>query len=114
MRISDWSSDVCSSDLIAMMAAKGRGRPDQILGSAGRSGRDCDEADRGPSDTNGAVPSRDDARPDTNGDDRPGSVGDRKSVGSGKRESVRVDLGGSGVLKKKKKNTNITSKIVQN
>src|SRR3546814_21143448 len=33
----------------------------------------------------------------------PRAHGDRKSVGSGKSESVRVDLGGRSILKKKKK-----------
>src|SRR3546814_18406082 len=90
MRISDWSSDVCSSDLAAR-------RPEEL----------ADRAD-GP----GALRRLRAAR-----DDHPRAAGvapadrsragctarrqDRKSVVSGKSESVRVDLGGRRIIKKK-------------
>src|SRR3546814_3067389 len=78
MRISDWSSDVCSSDLRyhrgtvrrhLQMARLGQGRPclghrHRLYGTGGH--------------------------------------GDRKSVVSGKSVSVRVDLGGRRIIKKKK------------
>src|SRR3546814_11789499 len=102
MRISDWSSDVCSSDLtaapmffnqipawfgdeLATIALENGGDiifgvPEQIPGEAS-----------GTLQFNSAV-----------------SIGnvppqDRKSVGSGKSVSVRVDLGGSRIIKKKNK-----------
>src|SRR3546814_13701090 len=94
MRISDWSSDVCSSDLtgldiprlvpaIVALAAEGEGverlRADHPRHRVGQ----LDFADR-------ALFLRfQDAQ-------------DRKSVVWGKRVSVRVDLGGSRIIKKKK------------
>src|SRR3546814_11134486 len=94
MRISDWSSDVCSSDL---------------LRSVERGTRAAAQRDRPPA-----------LRPDR---DRQFGFGrrrlyrlrdraDRKSVVSGKSVSVRVDLGGRRIIKKKNqsktfKNTNI-------
>src|SRR3546814_15158824 len=94
MRISDWSSDVCSSDL------------DQFGPAMDREGRDVDEM------------------PDSRLDracsklHRQFHIGvmqrlDRKSVVSGKSVSVRVDLGGRRIIKKKNKSksarTNITN-----
>src|SRR3546814_15367105 len=101
MRISDWSSDVCSSDL-----------------------------ERAPGDAIGAKPVEDRPVEARRGGDRgvgmeriivareavdqrllgPGCKfgalvrgrGDRKSVVWGKSVSVRVDLGGRGIIKKKK------------
>src|SRR3546814_12159404 len=79
MRISDWSSDVCSSDLNGA-------RWPRVLG--GRPGRSCQEGRlwRHAAEA---------------GDRRRGQ--DRKSVVSGKSVSVRVDLGGRRIIKKKKK-----------
>src|SRR3546814_18856569 len=89
MRISDWSSDVCSSDLVAGVAAT---LPDVgiLLGvlptvalTAGlHSGR-------------GAVALLAAAMVLQ-------ALEDRKSVVSGKSVSVRVDLGGSSIIIKKK------------
>src|SRR3546814_13640102 len=82
MRISDWSSDVCSSDLPAVLPGRGahprrpglhaRHPPRPLLGGTG--GRDL------------AAPRcrRPGRRPQP----------DRKSVAPGKSESVRVDHGG--------------------
>src|SRR3546814_13933487 len=112
MRISDWSSDVCSSDLIpgpergtaARDAGKGRfacrggggGRPDRGVSLHGRSIR---RARRSPHAAGrrraGAARVPDAAR-------RVVAWRDRKSVGEGKRVSVRVDLGGRRIIKKKK------------
>src|SRR3546814_12870538 len=97
MRISDWSSDVCSSDLRAQLADGGR----QFIGAAQTfakperhrrrlsfrvfdqhtAGLDLDDAIRG-------VAELDD-------------IADRKSVVEGKSVYVRVDLGGRRCLKKK-------------
>src|SRR3546814_17193264 len=99
MRISDWSSDVCSSDL-AGQAADATGRADQRPGllqgpghlHAARQGAPGDAAqhpDRLPGSVFVAEPA-DDSR-------------DRKSVVSGKSVSVRVDIGGRRIIKTKNK-----------
>src|SRR3546814_18577641 len=74
MRISDWSSDVCSSDLEAEQGRRGvrvELHADAVVGEI--------EAAEG-------------------GDQAVG--GDRKSVVEGKSVSVRVDLGGRRIIKK--------------
>src|SRR3546814_10128184 len=86
MRISDWSSDVCSSDLHSSVAAD----IDAVHGDQCRS---CDGVQRGAGLGRVAHGSQDDAE----------IRSDRKSVGSGKRVSARVDLGGRGHIKKKRK-----------
>src|SRR3546814_12095432 len=94
MRISDWSSDVCSSDLRRRIAGdRIRGRRQQLQRRAPAQfpvverrrvadarelfGQSCAES------AGIAAPA------------------DRKSVVKGKRVSVRVDLGGRRILKKK-------------
>src|SRR3546814_6175182 len=81
MRISDWSSDVCSSDLVAVGtaaatargAAEHRGVSRRLARTAGRrQSTAC-------------------------------TTGDRKSVVSGKSVSVSVDFGGRRILKTKKR-----------
>src|SRR3546814_13377967 len=91
MRISDWSSDVCSSDLNAFYrTAPFRKMPDRFrpqsgpyprggIGTIGQ-GKGC-----------AAAP-----RPESCPKDR-----DRKSVVEGKGVSVRVDIGGRRSIKKK-------------
>src|SRR3546814_20930173 len=80
MRISDWSSDVCSSDLVT--PAQGgpvtlrEGRVNGV-GSASRIANRCS--------------------------------GDRKSVVLGKRVSVRVDRGGRRILNKKTQTHKVTN-----
>src|SRR3546814_14163729 len=112
MRISDWSSDVCSSDLLR----PGLGphglehraiRLNRILSVAGH---DHDFATK-PSGTARKLRSR-----CGNGISMPASrnaasiakrrslLTDRKSVVEGKRVSVRVSLGGRRTIKKKKQN----------
>src|SRR3546814_13190509 len=104
MRISDWSSDVCSSDLWPIAAAarrapaiptattghRGRidGRPGRPAGAARRSGA-CSAT---PVPADKYLPA---AR-------RPGHPEERKSVVSGKSVSGRVGLGGDRTIKKKK------------
>src|SRR3546814_16208829 len=98
MRISDWSSDVCSSDLgdVREFAAAGRGlRPHlpsrlPLLGAQGYAGGQDAAAPRGAAQ--GAC------RPPAGG-----RRADRKSVVSGKGVSVRVDLGGRRIIKQKNK-----------
>src|SRR3546814_13592463 len=104
MRISDWSSDVCSSDLAA--------RHGFVRACRGRLSGDAPVA-QGPSD---AIPApglrggrRAELRPDCGGEERDAGeagrrgAGDRKSVGEGKGVSVRVDLSGGRRIKKKKR-----------
>src|SRR3546814_21126910 len=84
MRISDWSSDVCSSDLpVCLRCALPRTRCATLLAT--------------PNGTAVANP----------GPDIPSVPRDRKSVVWGKSVSVRVDLGGRRIIKKKNKCSSI-------
>src|SRR3546814_12668225 len=92
MRISDWSSDVCSSDLLEELAEDGGGT----------------DHDRAPSfsasaTTAGSSVARPASRPRLSAasSEQP-RLRDRKSVVSGKSVSVRVDLGGRRIIKQKK------------
>src|SRR3546814_7734485 len=79
MRISDWSSDVCSSDLLDprdFIADQLGDRFDELAVVGGRQGEGAALAT--------------------------GAAGDRKSVVTGKSVPVRVDLGGCRIIKKKK------------
>src|SRR3546814_12656507 len=106
MRISDCSSDVCSSYLLSSL----------------RSRKSCKDAHSRPRVRQSRLPALEQARPATAPDrfvcrdtrkrtshrrtdesGRPRLRTDRKSVGKGKRVSVRVVLGGSRIMKKKKK-----------
>src|SRR3546814_14408881 len=90
MRISDWSSDVCSSDLR-------RYRPGEWRQGRGRQHRQWRHRRR-----------QRRPRPRHRGRQWRRPPGDRKSVVSGKSVSVRVDLGGRRIIKKKKKTQSIT------
>src|SRR3546814_12477479 len=107
MRISDWSSDVCSSDLADLP-----GRADALSGLAAglhilrdrAAGGDRHRAPR-PAHAQGVEiqPGADRRADRPPGRGVPGSAaGDRKSGVEGKRVSVCVDLGGSRIIKKKK------------
>src|SRR3546814_17088088 len=112
MRISDWSSDVCSSDL-ARTGARTEGarddkrrdpsasRPDAEARPARpqRRKRRGDRALGGQGRRRAAHPP---GRIDPVQRARPGRP-DRQSVVEGKRETVRVNLGGDRMLNKKKK-----------
>src|SRR3546814_19128802 len=92
MRISDWSSDVCSSDLGARQPALRQLERKRRRALGGRTRRQC----RGIS-AQAAARSR-----YLHGRRRCPAFGrDRKSVVSGKSVSVRVDLGGRRIIKKK-------------
>src|SRR3546814_15441456 len=99
MRISDWSSDVCSSDLAAQQRQRsvhdeGRdARPhlgivlgESLLGDAGV--LPVEPVGMGEPDCGRRLPGR----------------LDRKSGVEGKSVSIRVDIGGSSKIKKKKLN----------
>src|SRR3546814_18218129 len=95
MRISDWSSDVCSSDL-------GRRPPRQITvhahPAASRAHHGQTRCDRHATQTHHSLtPLADRTAPPPPARD----TRDRKSVVSGKSVSVRVDLGGRRIIKKK-------------
>src|SRR3546814_17395064 len=96
MRISDWSSDVCSSDLSRHRRLRAEIRPVSSLPANSRL------PDRSRTDASGTqnVASARPHRPRTRTACRR-AVPDRKSVVSGKRVSVRVDLGGRRFIKKK-------------
>src|SRR3546814_18187027 len=92
MRISDWSSDVCSSDLAsnASSSVEITGRARSHASARGGKGRQLSAATitcprRQGACLQSALPA------------------DRKSVGSGKSVSVRVDIGGRRIIEKKKK-----------
>src|SRR3546814_20777795 len=102
MRISDWSSDVCSSDLQIQALVFARGHPRAVDGDQlAQRLQEVRGRKLGKGQTPGAPlhPPRILVGPE--GVDR----ADRKSVVEGKRVSVRVDLGGRRVSKKKKKET---------
>src|SRR3546814_20434288 len=96
MRISDWSSDVCSSDLSG-------GAVRAVHGQSHQPGRGGPRV--------GAEPAVQPAGEDVSGEPPHGRAAhhhfplrsreDRKSVVSGKRVSVRVAIGGQRYLKKK-------------
>src|SRR3546814_21168364 len=115
MRISDWSSDVCSSDLArhlpSAVHARGDGRlephPARKIGAvaarAGGGGADG----RGRSADAGIPAAVGRAQPvaDVRQLDMPGQPLDRKSVVQGKSVSVRVTQVGRRIVKKKKTKT---------
>src|SRR3546814_14989873 len=85
MRISDWSSDVCSSDLLDIGAGRMK-RPCRCL-HVSHDGARLDRERRAEQEQPGHRRNLDDP--------------DRKSVVSGQSVSVRVDLGGRRIIKKK-------------
>src|SRR3546814_13292512 len=100
MRISDWSSDVCSSDLPRRPGRKAADLLARGIPIAGRAAFAVPCADRQiiPFMRDRAEQARQDACVMLEiGVDH----GDRKSVVSGKSVSVRVDLGGRRIIKKK-------------
>src|SRR3546814_16643816 len=107
MRISDWSSDVCSSDLV-----KGFEEPVAVDGTGGKNGPETERAPlaiaqhmfktlRG--SNNLVFPnSRREVERYTHLLNEFCDRADRRSVVSGKSVSVRVDLGGRRIITKKK------------
>src|SRR3546814_12071021 len=105
MRISDWSSDVCSSDLARghrpwslRCPIRYRRRPPSISSCHRRRESEATPRHhrrrREANDASGSPPAADRERSDPDREDR-------KSVVEGKSVSVRVDLGGRRIIKKK-------------
>src|SRR3546814_11677641 len=99
MRISDWSSDVCSSDLLALARAARRRAPVPAPREPARArppARGSGPPRHGWHRTRSMPASNHPARRTTD-------ARHRKSVVTGKSVSVRVDLGGRRINKKKHK-----------
>src|SRR3546814_13910667 len=109
MRISDWSSDVCSSDLD--LARPRRGRRGADLGQDTRRRRRTVRR-RGAADYRRGAADRHPGRLRQPRDRRARLAIDRKSVVSGKSVSVRVDLGGRRIIKKKNNNLQMLNHIL--
>src|SRR3546814_13605942 len=97
MRISDWSSDVCSSDLVIAMVDRAVAEPPAPLAGTRW---DVDTLISG--ELVESVPEAVDAYLTFDGEGGIAGQTDRKSVGEGKSVSVRVILGGRRIIKKKK------------
>src|SRR3546814_16866541 len=100
MRISDWSSDVCSSDLGLVLRGPGAAGADRARAGPDRRAAVAQDPGR---PRRGRVPAADlheAARRPPDGVLRTDRAADRKSVVQGKSESVRVDLGGRRNIKK--------------
>src|SRR3546814_16582194 len=100
MRISDWSSDVCSSDLACVAA-----RAYRVRGGRRRAGTDeRNHPGNEPDIGRHIIACSDGAEHGGGAEGRSGCAGrcggDRKSVVSGKSVSVRVDLGGLRIITK--------------
>src|SRR3546814_12644666 len=109
MRISDWSSDVCSSDAglrsadaVGDGARLDRRRVGRAAARGGAAARHSLSADRDGDGDRGRPTRRALAAGLAGADLVAGDRGDRKSVGWGKSVSVRVDVGGRRIIKKKK------------
>src|SRR3546814_15915408 len=105
MRISDWSSDVCSSDLYAYRCTCHRRRrpadcPDR---STDRGWHAIDGRRTASTGVGGRQFSRNPAQSAAHWTARNHHFRDRKSVVKGKSVSVRVHLGGCRIIKKKTK-----------
>src|SRR3546814_15698951 len=95
MRISDWSSDVCSSDL-ATRALRNEAT------AAARAARTVNDRRAGLNQAPSAIATRNYAAAMERARVAAGNL-DRKSVVSGKSVTVRVELGGRRIITKKKK-----------
>src|SRR3546814_12850858 len=107
MRISDWSSDVCSSDLEDPIQSVREAPHDPPIRNADRECLNAltDQVEvRGKalSSTHLVISAAGLLHSARHSNPHEG-VEDRKSVGEGKSVSIRVDLGGRLIIKKKKK-----------
>src|SRR3546814_17997238 len=110
MRISDWSSDVCSSDLLARLHRRVLSALERDRRTALRRPHRHRSAGRASGIRGGALLARADRHlrlGDGNGRRKLSRLlggAERKSDVLGKSVSVRVDLGGRSTIKKKKQN----------
>src|SRR3546814_16259983 len=112
MRISDWSSDVCSSDLVDDRVGA-RERPLQradalVVGQVGADPLDLVAA-RG--DRRGPACDADELVPADRQSAQQGRADERKRVGQGKSGAGRLALGGRLCSKKKKRKESKTNRI---
>src|SRR3546814_17978489 len=107
MRISDWSSDVCSSDLLCRLKSLPVAEPARIKPHIPTAIVKCHAINRlrQPSAHRETHRRRCLLASSHTADDGPQLI-DRKSVVEGQSVSVRVDLGGRRIIKKKKKKQN--------
>src|SRR3546814_12830158 len=109
MRISDWSSDVCSSDLVGQAIVLAEQQGVERVGVGGDRGQlrvdggghvvvELGEGGQALAQLGLAAVA--------------GLDGDRKSVVEGKSVSVRVDLGGRRIIKKKRYNLYIYRRAI--
>src|SRR3546814_15292765 len=109
MRISDWSSDVCSSDLDCQEPHRDIGRLEKPFDVDHRREPDAVLPQRMELEHQSLI-----EKAGVGGESEVGAAGngingfaegaqDRKSVVQGKSVSVRVDIGGRRIIKKKKK-----------
>src|SRR3546814_15984385 len=95
MRISDWSSDVCSSDLHLAENTAHDAANQEPLHNQQRHRRHHAHAERETRDLSRHAQRK--------GGEQEDEQGDRKSGVTGKSVAVRVDLGGRRIIKKKNK-----------
>src|SRR3546814_11898010 len=101
MRMSDWSSDVCSSDLVAALAPASAADFVRIEGGTFEMGSEEFYREEGPVRQVTVRPFLISSTEVTNADFAAFVAADRTSVVWGKSVSVRVDLGGRRIIKKK-------------
>src|SRR3546814_1081976 len=100
MRISDWSSDVCSSDLRQLPVTDVRRQRDDAPLEPGQPLRSRHRLDMG-HEPRGRLPVRRHQIAETHGEVAEHPEAERKSVVEGKSVAVRVEHGGRRIIKTK-------------
>src|SRR3546814_16580151 len=102
MRISDWSSDVCSSDLTTASGHATTAGTQAANAATSATAAATAKTNAETAETNAETAETNAETAATLASERVQK--DRKSVVAGKSVSVRVDLGGCRIIKKKNKN----------